>query len=685
MSKGKKQNTQTAARSLSMRQRVLLSGVLLILYAAAFRCWPSYFYTISQEGVRSWHTIYTAAALMCAALTLISILCPFRAKGLGGWILSLIFLLGMAFADHYVAEIAFHSGYNYLHQKPFKFLMNPWLYGMVELLFLMITLNVRLAVECGAVFTALITAVNIYLIEWRGVPLYLTDLVDIQTAGDVAGSYQLTMTQGSLLLILYLIAVFALCRKIWPKKTPYIGRRRWLWRLILIPVCSLVIGYTTYYMVWTKAPNRHGVGMSSFRPIKSYRKNGQIITLVRSAKFLLVEKPDHYSQEAVDKLDEQYPSDSAADMTEKLPNVIVVMNESLSDVQSVGSFETNEDPLRFIHSLKENTVKGSLYVSVFGGHTANTEYEVLTGDAYALCPSGTPYVLYIKNPMASLASYMKSLGSTGNIAMHPNTATNYNRNNVYSFFGFEQFLNIQDFEGAGKIRGLVDDATDLQRIITEYEKQRLSSQDPFFLFTVTMQNHSPFDREYTDVPHTIEITSEAEGKDVAETYLNLARLSDDAFAQLVNYFEQVDEKTVIVMFGDHQPALPNAFYRDITGKARSKMTDEEEMVFFKTPLVIWANYDIQEEDDVKLSANYLQTKIKQVIGLPLTGYDKFLAQLAEKLPIITQNGYFDAAGQFFSVKDTTSPHWDLISDYWNLTYQHLFKPGSETKMFSLAE
>ncbi len=672
-------------RTFSQKQRIISAGLLLMCYAAAFTLWPSYFYSVDQAGVRSWDSVYTAAVLILAAVTLISICILQRAEGKTGWIISLISLLGSAFVNHYIAEIALNSGYPIFDQKPFKFIINPWLYGMLELIFLMITLNLRIAVEGGAVCAALITAVNIYLLEWRGVPLYLTDLVDIRTAGDVAGSYRLTMTRGSLLLIVYLVAVFAFCRKIWPARTAYIRRKRWLWRLVLIPLFSAVIGYTAYYMVWTNGPSHHGIGMSSFRPIKSYRNNGQIASLVRSGKFLLVEKPDNYSQEAVAALDEQYISDSQSSAPEEVPNIIVIMNESLADLQTLGSFETNEDPLRFIHSLKENTISGSLYVSVFGGHTANTEYEVLTGDSYALCPSGTPYVLYIKKPMAAMASYMDSIGSAGNIAMHPNTATNYNRNNIYGFFGFEQFLSIEDFEGAEKVRGLVSDQADFERIVEEYETLRQSSEDPFYLFTVTMQNHSPYNREYDDLPDTIQITSEAEGKEEAERFLNMARLSDDAFAWLVSYFEQVEEKTIIVMFGDHQPALSNDFFNSITDMPRNKMSDEEEMIFYQTPLVIWANYDIEEQDDAAISANYLQTEIKKLADLPLTGYDKFLSELQEQIPIITQNGYFDAEGSFYKVKDRTSPYWDTVSDYWNLVYEHLFNPESDTKMFALAE
>ena len=52
----------------------------------------------------------------------------------------------------------------------------------------------------------------------------------------------------------------------------------------------------------------------------------------------------------------------------------------------------------------------------------------------------------------------------------------------------------------------------------------------------------------------------------AEQYLSLAHASDQAFEQLVNYFSQVEEPTMIVMYGDHQPKLEDGFYEYLTGR-----------------------------------------------------------------------------------------------------------------------
>ena len=85
------------------------------------------------------------------------------------------------------------------------------------------------------------------------------------------------------------------------------------------------------------------------------------------------------------------------------------MNEALADFSSISDIETNEDYMPFIHGLTENTVKGDLFVSIFGGGTSKTEYEALTSNSMAFMPKGsTPYVTYINRKTSSLATTLRA-------------------------------------------------------------------------------------------------------------------------------------------------------------------------------------------------------------------------------------------------------------------------------------
>ena len=85
--------------------------------------------------------------------------------------------------------------------------------------------------------------------------------------------------------------------------------------------------------------------------------------------------------------------------------------------------------LPFFHSLQENTVRGNLYVSCYGGNTCDTEFESLTGNSILYAPN-TPFETQFHGPMPSIVSTLKDDGYEA-IAMHPLGAADWNRDDVY--------------------------------------------------------------------------------------------------------------------------------------------------------------------------------------------------------------------------------------------------------------
>ncbi len=93
--------------------------------------------------------------------------------------------------------------------------------------------------------------------------------------------------------------------------------------------------------------------------------------------------------------------------------------------------------------------------------------------------------------------------------------------------------------------------------------------------------------------------------------------TDEAnYRQLISYFETVDEPTVVLFFGDHEPRLSNEFYS-------SWFTDENDLdlettaQLHKTPFFIWSNYSLSTESIQKgsvVSLNYLSTVLFQTAG-----------------------------------------------------------------------
>jgi hypothetical protein len=220
------------------------------------------------------------------------------------------------------------------------------------------------------------------------------------------------------------------------------------------------------------------------------------------------------------------------------------------------------------------------------------------------------------------------------------------------------------------VRNYISDESDFKQIIADYEASKQQSDAPFYLFNVTMQNHGGYDgkRGYVDTDITIEDGELAYAE--AEQYINLAKKSDEAFEMLVEYFEQVDEPTMIVMFGDHQPPITNSFYTAQFGKNVNNLSVEKQSVWYSTPYVIWANYDI-EEQEVDMSANYLSSYVMNLAGLKLTGYNKYLLDLQKTLPVISAVCYMDADGNLYE-NGEKSDYSKLIEEYQMIQYNNLF-------------
>ena len=192
-----------------------------------------------------------------------------------------------------------------------------------------------------------------------------------------------------------------------------------------------------------------------------------------------------------------------------------------------------------------------------------------------------------------------------------------------------------------------------------------SKDHPRFLFCVTMQNHSGYER-WLDVEKAESVAEH--GNDLyvdSQIYLSLVKASDDAVRQLVEFYQNSDEPTMIVFFGDHQPGLPNAAMNEIYSELKSNLD------FFKSKFFIWINYDIQEWHNAGLSANYLPWLILERGNFSLPPFVQMLKELYSKYPIISSQGVVDIDGNIYTgVAEVMDD--PLIQKYQYIQYANLF-------------
>ena len=496
--------------------------------------------------------------------------------------------------------------------------------------------------------------VNHYVLRFRGRILFPADVAAWRTAANVADGFDYSMdwymVQAGVLLVPYLFLVWACPAQ---KKRARLG----LWKGGAL---WAVIGVYCYVFFCTGALPALGI----FTQQWVTQRNGFLLNFTVALRYSSVEKPEGYSEETVLKLMEAYPSvEGDADAVRPV-NIVAVMNESFADFSVFDTFEASEDPTPFLHSLKENTVKGWMYSPVTGGGTATVEFEYLTGFTSLFQPPHTvAYQLYVEEGMPSLAALAGAQGYE-TTAFHPYKSSGWNRVLAYQYLSFDHQLYQEDVENPWYIRHYISDLSDYDTIFDVTQ-----AQDTTFLFNVTMQNHSGYAQGWNNLERTIDLPAELTRTDSsAEQYFALARESDNALRELITYYSNVDEPTLVVFFGDHQPPLKNAFYEVLYGKKLSERTTEEVMQQYAVPFFIWANYDIEEQEDVVISPNYLGVLTAQMAGLPLTGYMNFLSQMYEVLPAITPVGFVTADGQFVEEEELNEEQQAWLDTYEILNY-----------------
>ena len=566
-----------------------------------------------------------------------------------------------------------------------------WMFALYLLVF-GISGSTRISVPVSSVILYAISLAEAFVVSFRSRPIMMGDVLAVKTAMTVAGSYDYTPTFmmiicGVLLIIWNALAQFVFVRVKGKKK------RAAVFSVSAGAVAAFIACFYNFMI------SGLSLEVNLWDPMTSYAENGYILSSAISIKYLVKKAPGGYSQAKIQEICDKYVDSEkerngetaavvASGDAVQPTNIICIMNESLSDLAVDGDFTTNIDYLPFLHSLTENTVKGKLCVPVFGAMTSNSEFEFLIGDSMYLMPRGSvAYQFYVNPGVRSMVSTVRDQGYIP-VAMHPYPAENWNRRICYNNMGFSDFMDISAYEGRDELRNYISDLSDF-KVITEYIEQKANPDDKLFLFNVTMQNHGGYTIPYANFDQEVWLTGDMEGKyPEADMYLSLVKKSDEAFEWLVNYFSQCDQPTMIVMFGDHQPGIEDEFFDEAMGVESAKVPNEQKMVWYETPFVIWTNYDQPSEDMGRLGAIYLSSYVLKRANLSLTPYNEFLLQLSEKLPIIHHLGIWESDGTYHSWEDAESGDYDWkeqLVEYENLVYNHSLDSKTVNEMFSIAQ
>lgn len=585
-----------------------------------------------------------------------------------------------------------------------------WMYPLCLLLewaliaFAMLGLFFLFQRRCGG---AVVLAVALYVlglaeyfvILFKSMPISPGDLTALSTAAAVAGTgFTYTITSFCMLSLAFTVIAIQICTlaaQVAPKRQKGSWRGLVLNLLIAIVCLGGIAAHTTlldyYHTLY--------IQVYSWRPLESYYRQGFLPSFISGAQTIKPSKPEDYTVSGAKKLISEYAKEyddnnqtggssatrleATKQFDEEKPTVIAVMNETFSDLSIYQNMHAGYQGPTYFKSIDDCLSRGRLYVSAYGGGTANTEFEFLTGNSMAYLGSGVyPYTTYDLTDTENLAAQFKSLGYY-TTAMHPNHGTNWNRENVYKDFGFDQFLTINDFQNAETLRGMVTDRATYDKILELLD----TNSNPQFIFDVTMQNHSGYDTGLIPYDKQMSLNIDGEFNSNVNEYVSLIQQSDEALKYFLNKLSKLDRKVVVVFWGDHQPFFPDT-YNDRWFTNEDDATHQERL--WQTSYIIWANYDVagnsQTSHEEDLSSNYLSSELMKLIGAPLTDYQKAHLTLRQSLPALNSVGYEDSQDRWLlSSSKSDEAYNDTIaaacekarSDYHAMQYYMMFGDGKD--------
>lgn len=533
--------------------------------------------------------------------------------------------------------------------------------------------SISMAICVSAI--AIIGVGNYFVVMFRSNPIVPWDIYSFETAMSVADNYVFSVDWA----LAEHIAMFILMLIVGVRTNIRLNKK------ILRPILTVAMCIPAYFYIsylWQDNLERNtGLNDTLFNAKYMHSKDGFFVSFILDIHFLQIEEPKNYSDEyALSLLNKQKVE--KVETPEELPDIIAIMDETFSDPAVLGEFETNKDYMPFVHSILRgevaNTISGYADVSVLGGNTANSEFEFLTGNSMAFFPNGSvPYLQYIRDGISTIVPQLEEYGYT-TYGTHPYRAKGWNREFIYDLMGFDYRYFQGSFPFEDKLRNYVSDEADFKSIL----EWRNNTEGPFFMFNVTMQNHSNYGGDFDNFdPQIVAKFKNTYSNKYLNKYLSLMYETDQDVASLLSELSQSDRKTIVVFWGDHQPNdyVVRPIYKEY-GLDFDNQTYEQQQQRQKTPFFIWANYDIQEQTNVEISLNYLNILLFETAGLQLDEYQTFRKNLWQgQIPMMNAVGYRNDDGDLVEYDDAPEEIQNLLNEYQNIQYYRMEREYSKKK------
>ncbi|MBE6027696.1 MAG: LTA synthase family protein [Clostridiales bacterium] len=321
----------------------------------------------------------------------------------------------------------------------------------------------------------------------------------------------------------------------------------------------------------------------------AYRDYGMPYCFIATSVSAGISKPRGYSEEMIaELLEDKTRKGTDTILKEKKdstdhPNIIVLQMESFTVAQDYANIEVSQDPTPVFNSLYDKYTSGTFVVPACGAGTANTEFEVLTGiSAKFFGPGEYPYKGKLRENTLENMAYVTRSHGYNTAALHDHRALFYNRNEVYANLGFNTFTSVEYMNNVSftptnwcKDKVLTDEIMEIME----------STEERDFMHVISVEGHGAYPTEQVfKHPYTEVTADDEETKWKYEYYLNECHEMDTFIGDLIDRIEESGEPTVMIIYGDHIPAL------DV------KEENYKQADLYSTRYVIWDNIGLPKED-----------------------------------------------------------------------------------------
>jgi len=495
------------------------------------------------------------------------------------------------------------GGFQFFAKNPFAFFLN-FLIIFATLSISWICRRRWFAQSILMVLWIVLGVINGVVLTTRMTPFTVADF-EVMDLGIEMFAVYLTTVQTVLVFVAAVVGIliFTLLFLKAPKRKPWGGAKKFLKALV-----SVAIVFAILLSSWNIGTQTGFVASYFTNLWDAYTDYGMPYGFLSTWLRKGISRPAGYSEQTVDAIfakDEldTMTSDVAPDKTaEDFPNIVFLQLESFIDPTEMKDLTFSQDPTPYFRKLKENYSSGYLTVPVIGGGTANTEFETITGmSCREFGPGEYPYKSVLKDKaVESMAFDLESLGYKTH-AIHNHRGAFYDRNKVFPMLGFDDFTSIEYMNYVTKTqRGFATDDVLTGEILGALE----STEAHDYIYTISVQGHGEYPKTplIKDPIIIVEGAGSAAQKSGWEFYLQQVREMDEFLEVLTDELTNYDEDVVLIMYGDHLPAL--------------HMTDEEVKSgdTFQTQYVIWSNFELEKQDK-DLSAYQLGAEVQKRVGL----------------------------------------------------------------------